>query len=182
MSTIKKYYIKNTIDSIKLNTKQLYGNNNTITEIDDDNNITNWRRLLSGYWIQLHPDLVPEQVVHHRLESCWKQVFQIQSVKDEELKEEQLIEKWLDHEANKKESPGYILKESDRLSDEKVESQPAKHQQQSQFHGQSHSKTHPRGDSEVPKNRVFSSNHRQSTTYQSPPESSLKVRREKHQK
>jgi len=72
-------------DSVKV----LYGPHNTFTEISQSGELCSWRRLLSGNYIKLSRDMVPEEVIHQQLRAP----LQVHVLK-EGLEDEQLVQRW----------------------------------------------------------------------------------------
>ncbi len=79
------------IESVKANPiKVLYGPNNTFTECYSNGDLISWRRLLSGCYIKLSRDWVPEEVIHHQ----FAPPLQVQ-VSTEVLGDELLVQRWI---------------------------------------------------------------------------------------
>ncbi len=93
-------------DSIKV----LYGPNNTFTECYPNGELRSWQKLLSGYYIKLSQDWVPTEVIHYQLAPP----LELQPL-EEELVDEQRVQRWLDD------------------SSEKCSSKPSKQQQSNSF-------------------------------------------------
>ncbi len=80
--------------------KVLYGPNNTFTECHSNGELLSWRKLLSGYYIKLSRDWVPEEVVHQELAPP----LQAQ-VSTEGSGDELLVQRWIQDSSNVKATP-----------------------------------------------------------------------------
>ncbi len=89
------------IESVEVSPiKVLYGPNNTFTECHSNGDLVSWRRLLSGYYIKLSRDWVPEEVIHQELAPP----LQAQ-VSTEGSGDELLVQRWIQDSSDVKTMP-----------------------------------------------------------------------------
>ncbi len=111
--------------------KVLYGPNNTFTECHSNGELVSWRRLLSGYYIKLSRDWVPEEVIHQgSAPPLQTQVLQ------EELGDELPVQRWIQCSSDAKTQPLKVRSDSSlpsqvRGSAQQVKQRPHPKQHQS---------------------------------------------------
>lgn len=120
--------------------KVLYGPHNTFLEIYSNGEMQGWKRLLSGYYIKLSRDWVPEEVIHQQLSPP----LQVQALEEElvavhiqalpvgkrhYVAEEQLVQRWYECIVGKEPSEKKTVSSSTQNDSSQQQSRGQQHRQ-----------------------------------------------------